>query len=87
MNDKILLEDLVSYQLGTGNINDYTYRVNSIKKIVRNRTSDKIWLLNYMLQNSIIDMDYYQQLMILVRNDYILSQYCILNLISALSLK
>lgn len=87
MNDKILLEDLIAFQIGTGNINDYTYRTNNIKKIVKNRTTDKIWLLNNLLQNHIIDEEYYQQLITLVKNDYILSQYCILNIISASSLR
>ena len=81
-----MLNDLILYQKDTGNINDYKYRIRDIQKIVKNRTTDKMWFLNYLFNNKYIDREYYIYLKHIVENDYRLAKMCICNFISAVTL-
>ena len=70
MYDLILLEDLKNFKTGAGNIYELQNRYRDIIKIIKNRTREKINFLQYVLEQNIIDINLYNELLDIVRSDY-----------------
>lgn len=70
MYDIVLLEDLKKFKQGADNIYELQYRYEDIVKIIKNRTLEKVNLLNYLLSNNVIDRELYNELMTRTKSDY-----------------
>lgn len=82
MYDKSLKADLQDFRLsGLDNIYTLGEEYNNIRKIVKNRTREKIDFLNYLTNNNIIDKDLQQELQERVQNDYKLAQLYLMGLV------
>ena len=57
---------------------------NNIRKIVKNRTREKIDFLNYLTNNNIIDKDLRQELQERVQNDFKLAQLYLMGIVTQL---
>lgn len=68
--DKYLLEDLKNFKTGSENIYDLQYRYVNIRKIIKNRTNEKLNLIKLFLDYKIIDTKFYNELFERVQNDY-----------------
>ena len=55
---------------------------DDIKKILNNRTNDKLYLLEYMITNNLIENNLYDELFQRVKSDYNLAYKCAMGLIS-----
>lgn len=66
MYDEILKQDLIRFK-STDNI--YEIENSNILSIIRSRTRDKLYLLQVLLDENIIDTDYYNELYNIVRSD------------------
>lgn len=69
MFDIILRNDLLNLNKAD-NINDLNYNKREMIKIIRNRTQDKISLLNFLLSHNLIDDNFYRELLQRTENDY-----------------
>ena len=82
MYDKSLKADLQDFRLsGLDNIYTLGEEYNNIRKIVKNRTREKIDFLNYLTNNNIIDKDLQQELLGRVQNDFRLAQLYLMGLV------
>ena len=82
MYDKCLKADLQDFRLsGIDNIYTLGEEYNNIRKIVKNRTREKIDFLNYLTNNNIIDKDLQQELLGRVQNDFRLAQLYLMGLV------
>ena len=80
--DKCLKADLQDFRLsGIDNIYTLGEEYNNIRKIVKNRTREKIDFLNYLTNNNIIDKDLQQELLGRVQNDFRLAQLYLMGLV------
>ena len=61
MYDKILMYDVIDYKKGSYNITDRKFWMDDIKKIIINRTKEKIYLLNWLYNDGKIDIDLYNR--------------------------
>lgn len=68
--DKHLLQDLKDFKTGSESIYDLHYRYLDIRKIVKNRTKEKLNLLKLFLDYNIIDINFYNELFERVQSDY-----------------
>lgn len=68
--DKHLLQDLKDFKTGSESIYDLQYRYSNIRKIVKNRTKEKLNLLKLFLDYNIIDINFYNELFERVQSDY-----------------
>lgn len=82
--DKILMQDLKDFKLGADNIYDLQYRYANIKKIIKNRTKEKMNLLKLFLDYKIINADDYNELFNRVQSDYKISHLYIMGFIPSL---
>ena len=69
MYDVILRDDLLNINK-SDNINNLTFNRKEMIKIIRNRTQDKISLLNFLLSYNVIDDDCYRELLQRTESDY-----------------
>ena len=81
MFDIVLRDDLIEFRKGTGNINDVKDRYLNMKKIIVCRTRDKIYLIQLLLKNNIINKEYYEELYFRAENDYRLAQLYLMGLV------
>lgn len=81
MFDKHLLQDLKDFKTGSESIYDLQYRYLDIRKIVKNRTKEKLNLLKLFLDYNIIDINFYNELFERVQSDYRNSYLYIMGLI------
>lgn len=79
--DKLLLEDLKKFKTGSENIYDLQYRYAIIKKIIKNRTNEKLNLIKLFLDYKIINTDDYNELFNRVQSDCKISYLYIMGLI------
>ena len=70
MYDVMLRDDLLNLNKNLYNIDTINYRRAEMKKIISNRTQDKLWLLNYLLGVGVIDNTWYEELLHRVEIDY-----------------
>lgn len=84
MFDKFLLEDLKKFKTGSENIYDLQYRYTNIRKIIKNRTKEKLNLLKLFLDYKIISADDYNELFNRVQSDYKISHLYIMGFIPSL---
>lgn len=84
MYDKILLEDLKDFKRGSENIYDLQFKYAEIRKIIANRTNEKVNLLKLFLYYEIIDADCYDELLERIRSDYKYSQLYLMGYIQNL---
>lgn len=85
MYDKSLKADLQDFRLsGLDNIYTLGEEYNNIRKIVKNRTREKIDFLNYLTNNNIIDKDLRQELQERVQNDFKLAQLYLMGIVTQL---
>ena len=83
--DKSLKADLQDFRLsGLDNIYTLGEEYNNIRKIVKNRTREKIDFLNYLTNNNIIDKDLRQELQERVQNDFKLAQLYLMGIVTQL---
>ena len=82
MFDLKLLEDVKNFKIGADNIFEIGARYNEIKKIIKNRTKEKIVFLNYVLENNIVDYYTYKVFLKIALRDYIESKLVVAGLIS-----
>lgn len=68
--DKILMQDIKEFKLGTDNIYDLQFRYTNIRKIIKNRTKEKFNLLKLFLEYHIIDDEIYKELFARVEYDF-----------------
>ena len=87
MYDVILLEELKKFKKGTGNIHEQDFFRDNIRKIINNRTKDKIYLLDLLLEKNLIDKTQYNKFMKITKNDYKVGHLCVLGLISVFDLE
>ena len=59
MYDKMLMQDVRDFKTGADNIYETAYRYVTIKKIIKNRTKDKKWMVGTLLANNLIDQKFY----------------------------
>lgn len=69
MFDVILKNDLLNLNKAD-NINNLTFNRKEITKIIRNRTQEKLLIINFLFSNNLIDADCYQELLKRTENDY-----------------
>ena len=79
--DKILMQDLKDFKVGADNIYDLQYRYANIRKIIKNRTKEKMNLLKLFLDYKIINADDYNELFNRVQSDYKISYLYIMGFI------
>lgn len=84
MFDKFLLEDLKEFKLGADNIYDLQFRYANIRKIIKNRTKEKMNLLKLFLDYKIINTDDYNELFNRIQSDYKISYLYIMGFIPSL---
>ena len=85
MYDESLKADLQDFRLsGLDNIYTLGEEYNNIRKIVKNRTREKIDFLNYLTNNNIIDKDLRQELQERVQNDFKLAQLYLMGIVTQL---
>ena len=82
--DKFLLEDLKEFKLGADNIYDLQFRYANIRKIIKNRTKEKMNLLKLFLDYKIINTDDYNELFNRIQSDYKISYLYIMGFIPSL---
>ena len=82
MFDLKLLEDVRTFKIGSDNIFELEERYAEIKKIIKNRTKEKIIFLNYVLESNIVDYDTYRKFLKIALSDYKESKLIIASLIS-----
>lgn len=82
MFDLKLLEDVRTFKTGSDNIFELEERYAEIKKIIKNRTKEKIIFLNYVLESNIVDYDTYRKFLKIALSDYKESKLIIAGLIS-----
>ena len=69
MYDQIMLDDLKSYRHNLDNINEISDRYNYMKKVIKCRTLDKLYLLKWLYYEKVIDILQYNEYMYIVIND------------------
>ena len=79
--DKSLKMDLQEFKISIDNIYALGEAYNNIRKIVKNRTKEKIIFLEYLFDSNIIDKDLQQELQERVQNDYKLAQLYLMGLV------
>lgn len=84
MFDRCLLEDLKDFKRGSESIDELESRYENVRKIVLNRTKEKINLLKLWLSHKIINDDIYNELMQRVESDYKISNLYIIGFITEL---
>lgn len=84
MFDRCLLEDLKEFKRGSDNIYELESRYEDIRKIIVNRTKEKINLLKLLLSYNIINSDIYSELMERVKSDYETSNLYIIGFVTDL---
>lgn len=82
--DKHLLQDLKDFKTGSESIYDLQYRYANIRKIIKNRTKEKLNLLKLFLDYKIINTDDYNELFNRVQSDYKISYLYIMGFIPTL---
>lgn len=82
MYDRYLLEDLKGFKQGSDNIYELQYRYETIYKIIRNRTLEKVNILKYLLSNNFIDRELYNELLNRAKSDYKKSHLYLIGLIT-----
>ncbi len=75
--DEILKQDLIRFK---SKDNIYEIENSNIHSIIRNRTRDKLYLLQVLLNEDIIDTDYYNELYYRIKSDFKMSHLYILGL-------
>lgn len=69
MYDVVLRDDLLNLNKAD-NINNLTFNHKEMIKIIKNRTRDKISLINFLVSYNLIDDDCYRELLQRTENDY-----------------
>lgn len=82
MYDVCLMNDLKEFKKGSDNIYELQYRYETIYKIIRNRTIEKVNILKLLLSEKIIDEEFYTELSNRVRSDYNTSRLYLMGLVS-----
>lgn len=82
MYDVCLMNDLKEFKKGSDNIYELQFRYETIYKIIRNRTREKVNILKLLLSHNIIDEEFYTELSERVRSDYNTSHLYLLGLVS-----
>lgn len=82
MYDVCLMEDLKEFKRGSDNIYELQYRYETIYKIIKNRTIEKVNILKLLLSHKIIDEEFYTELSERVKSDYNTSHLYLLGLVS-----
>lgn len=82
--DKSLKMDLQEFKISIDNIYALGEAYNNIRKIVKNRTKEKIIFLEYLFDSNIIDKDLQQELLGRVQNDFKLAQLYLMGIITQL---
>ena len=82
MYDMSLYADVVEFKSRLDNIYTLKYEYDYINKVIENRTKDKLWFLNYVLEKNIIDNDCYEKLRRIVESDYKKSKLFVIGFIS-----
>ena len=78
MFDIGLKEELLSLKKSNTNINNLFYINNKMRQIIKCRTKDKIDLLNYLLNNNLIDLEKYKEYCQYIKHDFIAANNYIL---------
>ena len=73
MYDLILLEDLKNFKKGFDNIYELECKYRDIIKIIKNRTKEKLYLLQIMQEHNVINTELYKELLERAQYDYKLS--------------
>ena len=84
MYDKSLQMNLQDFKKGIDNIYDLKESYRNIRKIVRNRTKEKLNFLNYLQDNNIISRKMHQELIERVNYDLKISNLYIMGLVTHL---
>lgn len=84
MFDKVLMQDVIDFKRGSDNIYDLQYRYTRIAKIIRNRTKEKINILNMLMDNNQISNEKYNDYYKRVQNDYKISALYVMGFITDL---
>ena len=82
MYDKMLETDIKEYRKNITNTVYTQPYFADIKKILNNRTNDKLYFLKYLLTNNLIENNLYDELFQRVKSDYNLAYKCAMGLIS-----
>lgn len=82
MYDVCLMEDLKEFKKGSDNIYELRFRYETIYKIIKNRTIEKVNILKLLLSEKIIDDEFYAELSERVRSDYNTSHLYLMGLVS-----
>lgn len=82
MYDVCLMNDLKEFKRGSDNIYELQFRYETIYKIIKNRTLEKVNLLKLLLSEKIIDDEFYEELSERVRSDYNISHLYLMGLVS-----
>ena len=81
MYDGLLYRDVVTFKSGAETIDEVKNRFEYINKVIENRTKDKIWFLEYILSKKVINIEKYEKLKEMVKEDYSRSKLFVLGLI------
>lgn len=82
MYDKILEDNIRDYRKNITNTIYTQLYFNDFKRILNNRTNDKLYFLKYLLTNNLIENNLYDELFQRVKSDYNLAYKCAMGLIS-----
>lgn len=82
MYDLSLKEDLKEFKRGSESIYELRFRYNNIFRIIKNRTIEKLNVLELLLSNKIIDEEFYAELSERVKSDYNTSHLYLIGLAS-----
>ena len=80
--DKSLKMDLQEFKISIDNIYALGEAYNNIRKIVKNRTKEKIIFLEYLFDSNIIDKDLQQELLGRVQNDFKLAPLYLMGIVT-----
>lgn len=82
MYDLSLMEDLKEFKRGSESIYELRFRYNNIFRIIKNRTIEKLNVLELLLSEKIIDDEFYEELSERVKSDYNTSHLYLMGLVS-----
>ena len=82
MYDMSLYADVIGFKVGAENVYTINDRYDYINKVIKNRTKQKLWFLNYVLEKNIIDKKCYNRLKAIVEYDYKKSKLFVAGFIS-----
>lgn len=82
MYDVYLMNDLKEFKCGAQNIYELQCSYETIYKIIKNRTLEKVNILKYLLSSKVINQDFYNELLRRTKSDYRTGHLYLLGLVS-----